>query len=126
MSWWNPGGIFTGGVDMDAEIERGQRLDQETVRFNRQQVAEGKMSEQEFSDFQNRNEWAGEQYNQEVADAFWEGAQSGWDRMTAPVSSAVSGAKKALTWYVILQACVLALAIWLAYKYFKGGGKIPI
>lgn len=128
MSWWNPGGIFTGGIDMDEEVARGQELDARMNALNEQKVAEGKMTTADYEAYVERNDWASEDYQDQVADAFWEGAETGWDRMTSPITDAASAAggavKKAMTWYVLLQVTIVIVALWLAYKFFAGGGSV--
>lgn len=124
MSWYNPWGIFTGGIDTDAEIQRGQRLDREMDNLNQREVANGTMSRDAYDSFRRNNEFAGEQYREDVADAFWEGAEEGWDRMTAPVEAAVDTGKKVWTAWMIGQWLIVALIVYLAYRYFLGGGSI--
>lgn len=124
MSWYNPWGIFTGGIDTEAEIARGQELDRQTDAFNRRQVESGKMAPETYRQYQENNDWAGEQYQRDVAEAFWEGAETGWDRMTAPIDAAVDTGKKVWTFWMVGQWLIVALIVYLAYRYFLGGGSI--
>jgi hypothetical protein len=114
MSWWNPIDYWSG---LNREIERGKELDAKIDQFNRRAVDGGAMTQQEYNDFVARNEWA-TGYQQQSDQAIWDGVNEGWDRMTAPLESAVQTGKKALTFILILQYALAGLAVWLAYKYF--------
>jgi hypothetical protein len=60
-----------------------------------------------------------------MTQAFDSGLQEGWDRITAPVSGVLNGVESTAKTALVLYFAVAALAIFLAYKYFKAGGKIP-
>jgi len=124
MAWWNPVQWWS-GVDMEAEIERGRELDRQMDELNRRKVAEGKMTPEQYSGYVEHNDWADE-YRADVTDAFWQGLKSGWDRIISPVKSVVETGKQAWTFAMLLQFALVAFAIYLAYLYFKKGGKVPI
>lgn len=147
MAWWNPMTWFD-GVDLDDEIERGQRLDRELAELNQRRVEEGKMTPEQYQHFIQNNEWTDENYRQEIYDEFWAQFGDYWDRIVdvggAFISGAVTGpartaadlvepitnrlvdagteiadaGKKVITFWLILQWGLAALALYLVYRYF--------
>lgn len=122
---WNPLNWFYG---VDDAIERGKLLDERMNALNQRNVARGAMTEESYQQYLANNEFASTQYTADVTNAFWEGAEEGFDRITAPIQSAASAAaeagKKALSFWLVMQWVALLVVVWLGYKYFTGGGSI--
>lgn len=113
MPWYNPIDWFTG---IDAEIERGQELDRQIAEFNQRKVVEGDWAQEDLNQFARNNEYA-EAYQSEVDRAFWDGAAEGWDRMTAPISSAVDTGKGLLATWGAMQLLFVILLGYVVVKF---------
>ena len=131
MSWWNPGGIFTGGVDLDAEQQKSQALDAQLKDQNQQLVERGLWT-QDQADTANANiDTASDQggmndTNGAVATAAGEGLKEGLNNVLAApgkIVGGVTGGAGQILWGILkgVPWWLWLLAIGGLFFYLGGG-----
>ena len=105
MSWYNPYGIFTGGVDLAAEQARGDQLDAKLQAINATDYQRGLWDATQYAQVQN-NEQTGATGDvaAQVGSEFQAGLQDGLNNelsLPGKVVGAVSGGAGQLLWGIL-------------------------
>lgn len=108
MSWLNPFGIFTGGIDVDAEAQRTRELNAKKEALDAEAYKKGIWTAEDarFVEAQRASDaaaWNPDRYGAEVRTAAAQGAVEGLDKMQQNFrdtlgGAATFGAKLTLGW----------------------------
>lgn len=115
MSWWNPGGIFTGGIDLEAEQVRGEALDNQRYELNQETYTPEQWAIYQ-SHIQAPDSAYGTDVGSAVGDSFIEGAQDGLNNVKGGIKGTLNGVGSfvwgAIPWWV-WPVAIVGLFIWL-------------